>query len=263
MNIFRTILILLFSLLFMGLIVQSCDSPTSSDNDEDPLDYSQTQNPGIAANDFLDDSNFGELVIEVDYMEGYAPNEEALDSLRAFMQQRLNKTSVTILEPTEITAGGQESYSAEEIRTLEEQHRDEFTETTESNQLTAYMIIVDGYYEQGNVLGIAYYNTSNAFFGSAYDDASGEIGQSSRYLIEATSFRHEFGHLFGLVDIPGSGTDMQNDHQDEENGHHCTNEECLMHYAMETTDLFGQYIGEEIPPLNNNCILDLQNNGGQ
>lgn len=264
MQILRPCSLVIFIAVVLGLFLQSCDGPTSTaDGDGSTDPYSQTLNPGLAANDFLDDTNFSELVVEIDYMEGFAPNQQALDSLQAFLEQRLNKSSITILEPTEIPAGGEETYSANDIRNLEEQHRTQFTETTGSDQLTAYMIIVDGYFDQSNVLGIAYYNTSNAFFGPAYDDASGSIGQPSRYLIESVSFRHEFGHTFGLVNIPGSGTDMQNDHQDEENGHHCDNDQCLMYFALETTDLFGQFVGEEIPPLDNNCILDLQANGGK
>jgi hypothetical protein len=159
--------------VLLSLSLQSClDSiaPEGSNNPEpesEPDPYSHTANPGLSANDFLADSNFTDLVIEIDYMEGYAPNEEALDSLKAFLEQRLHKTSITILEPTVIPAGGQDSYSGDEIRDLEEEHRDEFTENMEDDELTAYMIIVDGKYNQKNVVGIAYYNTSNTFFGEA------------------------------------------------------------------------------------------------
>lgn len=251
------------SLILLAFTVYGCLDSSGPNGDPSPQPYPHQLNPGVSANHFLSDSTFTELVVEVDYMEGYAPNTEALDSLEAFLEQRLNKTSVTILDPTVIPAENQNSYSANQIRELEEQHRDEFTETTTSNRLAAYMLIVDGQYNEENVLGIAYYNTSSAFFGAAYEESSGAIGQVSRYLIEATSFRHEFGHLLGLVNIEGSGTNMQQDHQDEEHGNHCDNEECLMYYAVETTDLFGQFVGEEIPPLDANCIADLQGNGGK
>ncbi|WP_395257488.1 hypothetical protein [Halalkalibaculum sp. DA3122] len=236
------------------------DDNGPDDQQPDPAPYSHTRNPGTSANDFLADSNYTELEIEIDYMEGYEPNSEALSSLETFLEERLNKTSVTILEPTQIPGGNQEQYSAEEIRDLEEEHRDN---TTEGETLSAYMIIVDGKYDQDNVLGIAYYNTSSGFFGAAYDEVSGGVGQPSRYQTEATSFRHEFGHLFGLVNVDGSGTEMQQDHQDEENGHHCDNDSCLMYYAMESTDLFGSVFGGSIPSLDQNCIDDLQANGGQ
>lgn len=249
-------------LVVIVLGFQSCLNSAGPDNQLPEPEYSHTLNPGRSANDFLADSNFTNLVVEIDYMPGYAPNERAIDSLKAFFEQRLHKSSITIKEPTEIASGGQNQYSANEVRILEQNHRSTFTE---GDTLAAYCIIVDGRYEQRNVLGIAYYNTSNAFFGPAYDEASSGVGSPSRYQIEATSFRHEFGHLFGLVGIPGSGTEMQNPHQDPNHGNHCNNNACLMYYATETTDLIGNTLGsgEQIPSLDDNCKADLQANGGR
>lgn len=254
------------TLIALAFLAYSCSDnasgPGGDNGSEDPEPYSHTGQPGHAANDILSDDNYSELVIEIDYMPGYSPNDDALESLKQFLEQHTQK-SVTIQEPTEIESGGQDSYTANEIRDLEDEHRDAFTEDAEGETLHAYMIIVDGEFEQENVLGIAYYNTSNAFFGEAYDQASGGTGQPSRFRTEATSFQHEFGHLFGLVNIDGSGTDMQEDHQDEENGHHCDNDQCLMYYAIESTDLFGSFIDGEVPELDENCVADIQANGGQ
>lgn len=249
-------------LLFALFILQSCLDSTTPEHQPPVEDYySHTQNPGTSANDFLADSNFTHLTVEVDYMPGYEPNAEALDSLKHFFEQRINKSSVTIKEPTEIESGGQDRYSADEIRDLESDERSTFSR---SDTLAAYFVIVDGKYQERDLLGIAYYNTSNAFFGPSYDEASSGAGSPSRFQIEATSFRHEFGHLFGLVDVPNSGTEMQQPHKDEEHGNHCDNDQCLMYYATETADLIGNTIGgEEIPALDNNCIADLQSNGGK
>lgn len=248
----------------LAFLAYSCsDNASGPDNgSEDPEPYSHDENPGLAAHDILSDDNYSELVVEIDYMPGYAPNDDALENLEEFLEQHTHK-SVTILEPEEIESGEQDSYTANEIRELEEEHRDEFTEDSESETLATYMIIVDGEFEQENVLGIAYYNTSNAFFGEAYEQASGGTGQPSRQQTETTSFQHEFGHLFGLVNIDGSGTDMEQDHQDEDNGHHCDNEECLMYYAMEDTDVFDNFFGSEPPELDDNCVADIQANGGR
>lgn len=254
----------ILSTLIVTLIAfgTSClDNSTGNDDDREIV-YSHQQNPGHSANDFLSGDTFTSLEVEIDYMQGYAPNTEAVDSLEAFLEQRLNKQSVVIKEPTEIPAAGQSSYTASEIRALEEEHRDEFT-SVEDSTLRAYMIIVDGEFESGNVLGIAYYNTSNAFFGATYEEVSGGFNQPSRRLTESVSYRHEFGHLFGLVNIPGSGTEMQTNHQDTEHGRHCDNDSCLMYYAMENAGVFGQFLGEQIPPLDANCIADLQANGGK
>lgn len=261
---FALSLIIVTTLALQGCLDSSGPDSGDPENGDPPaVPYVHNQNPGLSANDFLADSNFTELVVEVDYMEGYPPDNEALDSLASFLEQRLHKTSVTILDPTVVPSGNQDSYSADAIRDLEEEHRNEFTETTADTRLTAYMLIVDGHYTQNNVMGIAYYNTSSAFFGAAYDEASGGFGQTSRFLMEAVSYRHEFGHLLGLVNISDSGTEMQQDHQDEEHGHHCDDDQCLMYYAMESTDLFGQLAGEQIPPLDPNCLDDLRGNGGR
>lgn len=254
---------ILSTILVAIVVFSSGCTDNSTGNDDNEVLYSHTESPGLSANDFLSGETFTSLEVEVDYMQGFAPNEEALDSLEAFFEQRLNKQSVVIKEPTEIPAVGEASYTASQIRALEEENRDHYT-SVEDSTLRAYIIIVDGQYEDGNVLGIAYYNTSSAFFGATYEQVSGPgFGEPSRRLTESISYRHEFGHLFGLVNIPGSGTDMQTNHQDTENGRHCDNDSCLMYYAMENAGLFDQFLGEEIPALDANCIADLQGNGGR
>lgn len=262
MRIFRYYTLGIISSILIILSFQSCTDSTGPENELPDPPYNHTQNPGTAANDFLADSNFTDLVVEVDYMPGYAPNERAIDSLKAFFNQRLHKSSVTIKEPTEIPSGGQDRYSANDVRNLEQDHRSTFAQ---GDTLAAYFVIVDGKYSERNLLGIAYYNTSNAFFGPAYDEASSGVGSPSRYQIEATSFRHEFGHLFGLVGIPRSGTEMQEPHKDPDHGNHCDDDTCLMYYATETTDLVGNTVGSdgEIAHLDANCLADLQANGGK
>jgi len=259
MKLFHYYLPAIFSVVFLALLLQSCLDSTGPEDENPDQSYSHVENPGASANDFLADSNFTHLVVEVDFMPGYAPNEEALDSLKGFFQQRLNKTSITIKKPTKIESRNQDSYSANDVRNIESEERSTFAE---DDTLAAYFMIVDGNYSKEDLLGIAYLNTSNAFFGPAYEEASSGIGSPSRYLIEATSFRHEFGHLFGLVANQYSGTEMQQDHNDPDHPDHCDNDQCLMYYAMETTNVVGNTLGEEIPPLDANCIADLQANDG-
>jgi hypothetical protein len=253
----RYILIILIAAVFMGSM--GCISNSTGPDSENKT-YSSTESPGLSAHDFLSSKRFTELQIEVDYMQGYKPTEQALAGLKEFLESRLHKTTVTIKEPTEIPAAGRTAYTANQIRELEGTYRDSFTH---DSTLTAYMIIVDSRFEQKNVLGIAYYNTSSAFFGGTYDEVSGGFNQPSRERTESISFRHEFGHLLGLVNIAGSGTSMQTNHQDTEHGHHCDNNKCLMYYAMENAGLFDQFLGGNLPELDANCIADLQANGGK
>lgn len=226
--------------------------------------YSHTRNPGESARDFLSDEEFTSLTVEVDYVEGLAPSQEALDSLRVFLERRLNKPDgVSITLDDAIASPGGSPYSADEIRDLEGTHRDSFTA---GGDLAAYYLFLDGRYEQQNVLGLAYYNTSMAIFEQVIRDNSGGPGQPSTAVIEATSMRHEMGHVLGLV---ANGTPMlgeeggPRDHHDEEHGAHCTEQGTLMYYQVETTDFIENLDGGTVPPLDTLGIDDLQANGGK
>ncbi len=248
------------SIIISVILIVSASCSNTTGPDKDNRKYSHIEAPGLSAHDFLSNKQFTKLEIEVDYMQGYKPTEQALNGLEEFLESRLHKVSVSVMEPTQISAAGRATYTANQIRELESKHRNSFTH---DSTLSAYMLIVDSQFEQENVLGIAYYNTSSAFFGGTYDEVSGGFNQPSRERTESISFRHEFGHLLGLVNIAGSGTNMQTNHQDTKHGHHCDNNNCLMYYAMENASLFDQFLGGSIPELDANCIADLQANGGK
>lgn len=246
------------------LILSGCgDQPTgmndSSKSNDDPtddepivFDFSHTRPPGDSNEDFITDQEFGQLVVEVQYMPGARPDESSLAALQDFLEKYLEKSSVTMLDPEEIPPGGQESYSPDDVRRLEKEYRQEYT--TE-NRLSSYAIFLDGEYQSQNVLGIAYYNTSTAYFGDTIRRISGGIGEPSRTDIESTVLHHEFGHLMGLVN---KGTNAQNNHHDSENGAHCTVEECLMYFSVQTTDFFANLFGGSIPELDDFCVADIE-----
>lgn len=239
-------------LLLLGSLPLSCDDqPTGSEND---ISYSHSTEPGTAAGDLITDETFTRLVVEIDYMEGYEPQAEAIQSLESFLGTWLDKSDITVRAPSEIPGGGQESYSPTEVRELEQEHRDSFSDR-ETGTLNLYTLILDGEYSQSNVLGIAYYNTSMALFGATIAETSGGIGGPTRSHVESTVWQHETGHLMGLVN---AGTEMQQEHEEEPpNGAHCTNEECLMYYAFRNADLFRTVFGEEVPELDAFCQEDL------
>lgn len=246
-------------LIAILLITGSCSDSYSGPGNggENGSEFDSQAGPGTSAEAFLRADDFTSLELEIDYMPGYQPDAEALDSLKTFLQARLNKSQITISTPTEVASGGEDAYSADEIRALEEQYRDHFTEG-DGTILHAYFLIVDGSYsDQSNVLGIAYYNTSMAFFGETIKEISGGVTQPPRYKVEGTVFRHEFGHNMGLVN---NGTPMETDHQEQ--GAHCTQEGCLMEAAVETSDFFANIFDGDIPNLKQFCINDVQANGG-
>ncbi|WP_138431261.1 peptidase [Fodinibius saliphilus] len=245
--------------LSLSIITLSCsDSSTGSDLGNDPMEFNSKAAPGDSARSFLTANQYTSIEVEIDYMPGHEPTQEGLNSLQTFLEERLNKQSISLTNQTQISSGDQSSYSINDIRALEEEHRDNFTKAS-GNTLHVYFLVLDGEYEQPNVLGVAYWNTSVAFMGKRMEDISGEPPVSpSEEKIESTVFRHEFGHNMGLVDI---GSPMQTDHKTSGSAH-CTTDGCLMEPSVRTTDFFSNFSGS-IPPLDDLCIDDLQANGGK
>ena len=252
---------------FVGaaLLLFGCSDATNpagtdpeSGNGEEAASFDSEAAPGASAEAFLDDDSFSRLHVEVDYMEGYEPTTAGLDSLKTALEAHLSKSSITIAAPTRVPAAGQDSYTADEVRDLEAEHRDHYTRA-QSDTLRAYFLVLDGKFDEGNVVGVAYYNTSMAFFGQTIQEISSGLGSPSREKVEATVFRHEFGHVLGLVN---NGTPMQEAHQDDANGAHCTNEQCVMYYAIETTDYFSNLVNSKIPGFEEFCTKDMAAQGG-
>lgn len=223
---------------------------------EDGISFHR-QAPGESARDFLTDENFSTMHIQVQYMEGYEPETGALeDRWKAFLSETLHKSGIDI-EFESIPAQGQQVYTSDEVRDLEREHR---TRYNEDDTLSAYFLFLDGEYENSNVLGIAYWNTSAAIFQQRVEDISGGLGEPGKEVVERIISKHEIGHLLGLVD---NGTPMQTDHHDEGRGAHCDDDECLMYYAM-TRDFLGDFLlGGSVPEFDELCIEDLQANGGR
>ena len=250
----RYVLSLTITLL---LLLTSCDSGSLTDTDGNEFSFNHEINPGQSATEFLTDEEFERLIVQVQYMQGFEPTQNAINNLESFLTERLNKSSITIMEPEEIPAAGQSSYTANEVRDLEREYRSQFSS---ENQIAAYFIILDGEFSESNVLGIAHFNTSMALFGPKFDEVSSGIGTPSKETVETIVMRHEFGHIMGLVN---NGVEMQTNHQDTENGRHCDDDQCLMYYAFRNADLFGNIFGGSIPELDENCITDLQAAGGK
>jgi hypothetical protein len=228
----------------------SC-SDQSTGPDDDTIAFSHRLGPGQSAAHFVSDERFKTLTVEIDYMQGYRPTNAALTNLHNFLSTHLDKQTITILEPTQIPALNEGSYSANRVRDLEEQHRSHYSE---GENLVAYFLFLDGEFQQGSVVGIAYYNTSMALFGKTIHDISDGITQPSRDKVESTIMHHEFGHILGLVNI---GADMQEPHEDADHPGHCTNNQCLMYWAIETRDFFANIFDNTVPELDAFCVADL------
>jgi hypothetical protein len=210
---------------------------------------------GASANELLSDTKYKSIKVEIQYMPGFAPDAGAVNHLQNFLGTRLNKPGGITIVTKEIASSSSAALSANDIVAIEKASRSVFSS---GEEIALYILYTNGQYTSGTTLGVAYRNTSAAVFGKTVRDNSGGIGQTSRTKLEATVLAHEIGHLLGLVDL---GSAMQTAHKAE--GNHCNNQNCLMYYASETTDIAGFLLTGNIPSPDAACLADLRANGGK
>ena len=238
------------------LFFSACKKETTFSNNPGADDL-HNKAVGYSANQLLSSGTYKSLKIEVQYMTGYAPDASALGHLQNILNTYLNKPSGISIVTKEISLSSSATLSIDQVRTIEEQNRTVFTT---DDQLGVYFLYTNGDFTDNKVLGAAFRNTSMVIFGKTIHDNSGAIGQTSRTKLEATVLEHEFGHILGLVDL---GSTMQTNHKDATHGNHCSNTNCLMYYASETTDILGFLLTGNIPPFDANCIADIHANGSK
>lgn len=254
----------------MLLLVVSFSSCKKEDNDiviENEID---TPDPninnkavGASSNDLLSDEKYTYLEVEIVFVEGFRPSVSATENLKTFLHQRLNKPKGTGLKFASITSPGRATYSINLINEIETANRTVFTR---KDTIGVYFFFADAGYDKdtdnSKVLGIAYKNTSMTLFQKTIQNLSGGLGQPERSKLETVVLNHEFGHILGLVNV---GTNMVAPHQDQDASHgkHCNNEDCLMHYTVETGNVVTNLFGDNMPQLDQNCLNDLRANGGK
>ncbi|NOT76117.1 MAG: peptidase [Cyclobacteriaceae bacterium] len=238
-------------ILWVFILVLGC-------KDNDSINSSNPNN--VVPADFLSNSNYDKLIVEIQYVNGFQPSAATVNNLTAFLQARLNKSSGITVVQSEIASPGKSVYLDADIQSNENLHR---TQKTSGKTLTAYFFFADGEYSgsTGNskILGIAYGSSSMAIFEKSIKDLSGGVSQPSVATLESTVVLHEFGHILGLVN---RGTPLKSAHQDA-NGKHCTDTNCLMYFSVDTSDAVANLLGGNIPELTTGCLDDLRSNGGK
>lgn len=224
--------------------------------DKNSLPAANNGSVGAAANDLLSDNTYKRLEIEIHHMPGFALSGQSVNNLQDFLATYLRKPGGIGIFQTEIPGFTATTTSLEDIKATEAENRTFFT--TDS-VIRVYILVTNGNFEDPNVLGVAYRNTSLCLFGKKIADHSGGLTQPSKVKLETTVLTHEIGHILGLVDV---GSPMQTPHKDGQHGSHCTNENCLMYFAVETIDFLSFLGSGPVPTLDTDCKADLQANGG-
>ncbi len=245
-------------LFILAALFAGCSKSGSSYvNNPGIPDHLHNRPVGASANDLLASGSYTSLTIEIQYMGEFVPDPAAVSHLQATLTSLLNKPGGINIVTKQIGSSGNKAMSVNDVIAIEKVSRTEFTS---GNTLALYILYTDGAYTNGNVLGIAYKNTSAVVFAKTIHESSGGLGQVSRTKLEATILEHELGHLLGLVNL---GSPMQTNHNDGGHNNHCTNTSCLMHYQAETTEILGFLLTGAIPQFDANCRADLQANGGK
>jgi hypothetical protein len=250
LQVLSKILVLLIGALFVFYSCKKKDTESVS-IEEAIFPPDNNKSVGKSANDILSNDNYSELRVEINYAEGSAVTQQTLKNLQSFLNEITQKQTITIIQSPMPTIGGGKLSTAQLID-LEKEHRTQFTR---EGSISVHVLLLDAGSSADNgsstVLGVAYKNTSIALFMDNIDAASDALNQTE---IESTVMHHEFGHLFGLVDV---GTPMQIDHKDRAHGSHCLDSKCLMYYAVESGDFISTLVGSGVPTFDNNCVNDI------
>ncbi|MBU2997018.1 hypothetical protein KO500_11270 [Cellulophaga baltica] len=272
------------SFLILGLsafLIWNCSKSESSSSSEEENEEVTTvvdktlnqQETGASANDFLSNDNYDKLIIEVAYVTGYQPEEAAILDNLEFIEEITFKEDIEV-QYLELDSPNEATLSTQEVYDLEQENRTVYTDGT---TLGMYIYFSDTTFEDDDpdsglyTLGAVYLNTSMVI----YQESVREIAKASTLIsnatVETATLNHEFGHLFGLVNI---GSDMVHDHEDETTNddgeiignQHCDQEGCLMRAELQFSSGMSKMLtakNGQVPDLDAECLLDVAANGGR
>ncbi|HEA22097.1 MAG TPA: hypothetical protein ENH87_14425 [Pricia antarctica] len=170
------------------------------------------QGTGDSAVDLLTNDNFSDLRVEIAYVTGFRPTQEAMDAFVAYLKERTFKENIELLY-TELDSPDEENLTLDEIDDLEEKNR---TVYNDGEILGIYIYFSDAPAEEDDedaglvTLGAVYRNTSMIIHEATVRKLAGQSIFISDADVESSTLNHEFGHLFGLVNL---GITPINDHE--------------------------------------------------
>lgn len=264
--------IALCTLLSFGLLLSSCskDAGVSSSDSTARVDKSgNLLSTGASARDLLSNDVYDKILVEIDYVTGFAPTAGAMVNFEEFLLERTFKQNIEF-KYSAVTSPGEESLTLQEVVDIEDEHRDEYND---GSTLALHIYFADAPSESDEdsddlvTLGAVYRNTSMIIYESTVKDMANRSTAITTEEVETATILHEFGHLFGLVNL---STESVNDHEDPDAENHCNADQCLMRAELE----FGSSLLKQmeknaskglvsIPSFDTECLLDLQKYGGR
>lgn len=213
--------------------------------------------PGAWALEFLRDDPYPELIVEIDHEPGAAPEGATLQKLERVLAEATDKPGgIDVRVNGEVQGKGKGAkYSFDEIRDLEETHRDH---RKGGDRAALYVIFLDGGSDQdsgsGRVLGAVYSGSGMVIFKDNIRFVDQRCRSQSLGLpgtcpplrtFEDAVTTHELGHVLGLVNI---GIPMTHDREDPDSPGHSTNQNSVMYRAVRSGDIIDFILrGNEVP----------------
>lgn len=245
------------------------DGADAEDRDAngDDVDGEQNSQADSRVADLVTSDDYDRLVIEVDFVEGRQTRDGIAEQLAAGLDDVIDKPAGIDVEFDDqiAEAAPEDGWTFDAIRDQVDDHRDrEFDDET----LGAYTLLLDGEYadSQGTVLGIAWANQNVVLFQDQIEEACQGVdllpglNEDLCENAELTVWRHEMGHVLGLVD---NGAPLESDHEDEEHARHCKDEDCVMYWSYRRPDMvdrLADQLGdgvESVPDFDDTCRDDL------
>ncbi len=263
---------ILFLVVFGTLLIPyGCsDDSDLTDDTSGTVDRSgNLLSAGASGEDIVNNTSFDRILIEIAYVDGFRPTNLSLDNLTKYLQAHTQKEDIRF-SFLPLASPDEASLTLEEIARLESENR---TTYNDGRDLSVYIYFADAPSinddeSEGLVtLGAVYRNTSMVIHESTIRELASKSTLITVTEVESTALIHEFGHLFGLVDL---GTAEVNPHEDPEAPNHCDVEGCLMRAELEfgsgllkTLEKRAAKGLSELPALDAECIRDLQAIGGR
>lgn len=251
-----------YTWILLLLLLAGCSKDPTDDGGSSVNKSANLRSLGASANELLSDEKFTSINIEIVYVSGYEPEQSTLDNLIDYLEKRIYKPDGIKISKRAVPSSNEAPFEIEEIVAIEAEERLTYNA---GDEIAVFIYFADGSNEGDTdskvILGSAYRNTSMVIYGKTVKKIANRMNSTDKGIVESTVVNHEFGHLFGLVDV---GTAMQTNHEDPDSNAHCNVSGCLMNANLE----FGSGVvdvldNNGVPPMDDFCIMDLRANGGR
>jgi hypothetical protein len=192
--------------------------------------YDDDGSVGAMARILLGASPARRLVIEVAYVPGRKPTQQALDHITTILRREAIKPDGIFTTIGAQLPDSTSSYSLEDLVGLESKYR---RLHSGGSVATVWIAALNGDYSQASgTLGLAFRATAAVLFEDQIQQAANVFVSADA--IERSVITHETGHLLALVDI---GYHSAYDHEDPQHPHHSKYKTSVMYWAIEDTSI--------------------------